>query len=266
MVSSYQASPDIDVLTTNVPIPGLGLIPVNAFVLKGSEPLLVDTGTVAESQDFMTALRSVIDPADLKWIWLTHTDFDHIGSLHQLLDENPQLRVITTFLGVGIMGLSAPLPMDRIQLVNPGESITIGDRALTAVKPPVFDNPCTTGFYDGSSGVLFSSDCFGALLSEVPQSAADISEDDLREGQVFWATVDSPWLHTVDREAFATKLDGVRKMEPRMILSSHLPPAAGDMTERLLSSLAAAPTAQPFVGPDQAGLEQMLKEMAAGPQ
>ena len=266
MISSYHAAQDIDVLTTNVPIPGLGLIPVNAFVIKGSEPILVDTGTVVESEDFMTALRSVIDPADLKWIWLTHTDFDHIGSLHQLLAENPRLRVITTFLGVGIMGLSAPLPMDRVQLVNPGENITVGDRTLTAVKPPVFDNPCTTGFHDNTSGVLFSSDCFGALLSAVPENAAEISEDDLREGQVFWATVDSPWLHTVDREAFTKKLDGIRKMEPKMILSSHLPAATGDMTERLLSSLAAAPTAQPFVGPDQAGLEQMLKEMTAGPQ
>jgi flavorubredoxin len=261
MVSSYQALQDIDVLTTNVAIPGMGLVPVNAFVIKGSEPVLVDTGTVAESKEFMTALRSVIDPAHLKWIWLTHTDFDHIGALHQLLDENPQLRVITTFLGVGIMGLSAPLPMERIQLVNPGEDITVGDRTLTAVKPPVFDNPCTTGFYDHSSGVLFSSDCFGALLSEVPESASEIPEDDLREGQVFWATVDSPWLHTVDQEALAKKLDDIRKMKPGMILSSHLPAATGDMTERLLSSLAAAPTAQPFVGPNQAGLEQMLKEM-----
>jgi hypothetical protein len=35
------------------------------------------------------------------------------------------------------------------------------------------------------------------------------------------------------------------------------------MTERLLASLAAAPKAQPFVGPDQAQLEQMLKQMTA---
>jgi flavorubredoxin len=266
MVSSYQASKDIDVLTTNVAIPGLGLVPVNAFLIKGSEPLLVDTGTVAESNEFMSALRSAIDPGHLKWIWLTHTDFDHIGTLHELLGENPDLRVITTFLGVGIMGLSTALPMERIQLVNPGENITIGDRKLTAVKPPVFDNPCTTGFYDHSSDVLFSSDCFGALLSEVPESAAEIPEEDLREGQVFWATVDSPWLHTVDQEAFAKRLDEVRKMNPTMILSSHLPAATGDMTERLLSSLAAAPTAQPFVGPNQAGLEQMLKEMTAASQ
>ena len=266
MVNSYKAAPDIEVLTSNFPIPGYGLVPINAFVIKGSEPVLVDTGTGVESEEFMRALRSIIDPADLKWIWLTHTDFDHIGSLHQLVCENPGLRVITTFLGVGIMNLSAPLPLDRVHLVNPGEKITVGDRTLTAVKPPAFDNPSTTGFYDYKSGVFFSSDCFGALLSAVPQNAADLSDKDLRDGQVLWATVDSPWLHKVDSGAFARELDGIRRMEPTMILSSHLPAAPGDMTERLLASLAAAPTGQPFVGPNQAALEQMLKTMTEAPQ
>ena len=123
----------------------------------------------------MAALRSIIDPAELKWIWLTHTDFDHIGSLAQLLAENPRLKVITTFLGVGIMSLAAPLPLDRVHLLNPGETINVGDRTLTAIKPPAFDNPSTTGFYDAKSGAFFSSDCFGALLSSVPQNAADLS-------------------------------------------------------------------------------------------
>lgn len=266
MVNSYKAAPDIEVLTSNFPIPGYGLVPINAFVIKGSEPVLVDTGAVVESEGFMSALRSVIDPADLKFIWLTHTDFDHIGSLKQLLDENQQLRVVTTFLGVGIMSLCAPLPLDRVYLVNPGEKITVGDRTFTAVKPPVFDNPSTTGFYDEKSGVFFSSDCFGALLSEVPQNAAALSDKDLREGQVLWATVDSPWLHKADSDAFAMELDCIRKMQPKMVLSSHLPAAPGDMTERLLASLAAAPTARPFVGPDQAALQQMLRGMTARPQ
>jgi flavorubredoxin len=264
-MDSYKATPDIDVITSNFPIPGFGLVPINAFVIKGSEPILVDTGAVVESAAFMPALRSIIDPADLKWIWLTHTDFDHIGSLHRLLEENPRLRVITTFLGVGIMSLFAPLPMDRVNFVNPGESVTVGDRKLTAVRPPAFDNPSTTGFYDDKSGVFFSSDCFGALLADPPQNAADLSDKDLREGQLFWATVDSPWLHKVDEGTFAKELRAIRSMEPKMILSSHLPAAGGDMTDRLLASLADAPSAQPFVGPDQAALEQMLKAMTDGP-
>ena len=204
------------------------------------------------------------DPADIKWIWLTHTDFDHIGTLHQLLAENPQIKVITTFLGVGIMTTSAPLPMDRVHLLNPGQSITVGDRTLTAIRPPVFDNPSTTGFRDDRSGTFFSSDCFGALLQAVPQRADDLSDEELRQGQVFWATVDSPWLHKVDPSVFAKELNVIREMDPAMILSSHLPAASGAMLERLLGSLEAVPSAQPFVGPDQAALEQMLAQMTGG--
>ncbi|HEX4434149.1 MAG TPA: MBL fold metallo-hydrolase [Acidimicrobiales bacterium] len=263
MITTYKAAADIDVLTTNFPVPGLGFVPINAFVLHGTEPVLVDTGSVVQREEFMAALRTVIDPADLRWIWLTHTDFDHIGSLHQLLAENPRLTVITTFLGVGIMGLTAPLPMDRVHLVNPGQTIVLGDRTLTAVKPPVFDNPVTTGFYDDRSGTLMSADCFGALLADVPERAEDLSAEDLAQGQVFWVMADSPWLCKVDRALFAKDLDAVRAWEPALVLSSHLPAAAGASLDRMLTNLASAPEAVPFVGPDQAALEEMLASMGA---
>src|SRR3984893_9922319 len=72
-------------------IPPLGLLSINSFVVHGTEPLLVDTGTVAGRADFLAALGSVIDPQALRWIWLTHTDFDHIGSLTTLLELNPRI-------------------------------------------------------------------------------------------------------------------------------------------------------------------------------
>jgi len=258
MMYTYKAAPDVDVVTSTATITNFGNLAINAFVIHAAEPVLVDTGAVRESEDFMAALRTVIDPADLRWIWLTHTDFDHIGSLHRLLEENERLRVITSFLGVGIMSLAAPLPMDRVYLVNPGQTVDVGDRTLTAVRPPAFDNPITTGLRDERSGIFFSSDCFGALLDEVPECAEDLSDEALRTGQVFWATVDSSWLHNVDRAVFASELDRIRGLAPTMILSSHLPAARGSSMERLLDALAAVPDAPPFIGPDQAALEQML--------
>jgi hypothetical protein len=260
--TTYSVAPDIDVLTSAHQIPGLGSIAINAFVLQGPEPVLVDTGAVVDRYEFMTALRSVIDPADLRWVWLTHTDPDHTGALEQLLQENAELKVITTFLGVGAMSLSGPFPMDRVHLVNPGQTLTVGHRALTAVRPPTFDNPCTTGFYDETSGMLFSSDCFGALLADVPQDAADLSAEELRRGQVLWATIDTPWLHGVDQSVLNRQLDVLRQMEPTFVLSAHLPAAGGYLTEQMLAALASVPAAEPFVGPDQAALLQMMGQMA----
>ena len=261
MTSCYQAVPGIDVLSSTFPIPGFGVLPINAFVLHGSEPVLVDTGAVIESEQFLGALAQAIDPGDLKWIWLTHTDFDHIGALHRLLEQNPDIKVITNFLSVGIMSISAPLPIERVRLVNPGQKFTVGDRTLTALKPPTWDNPSTVGFFDEKTGALFSSDCFGALLSAVPESAAELSDQELRRGQVFWATVDSPWLHNTDRALFAKNLAAVREMNPSVVLSSHLPAAPGHMTERLVASLGAVPDAEPFAAPDQAALEEMLAHL-----
>ena len=51
-------------------------------------------------------------------------------------------------------------------------------------------------------------------------------------------------------------------MEPTTIFSAHLPHAPGHMTDRLLDALAAVPNAAPFVGPDQAALEEMMATMA----
>lgn len=264
MTVAFTAAPGVDVITRTAEIPMLGSLAVNAFVLHGEEPILVDTGTVAGSEEFMDVLESVIDPADLRWIWLTHTDFDHIGSLAPLLDLNPRLQVITSFLGVGIMGLSSsPLPMDRVHLVNIGQTMTTGDgRKLTAVRPPTYDNPITAGFIDDRTGILFSSDCFGGLLPEVPHNAADLDVETLQSGQVRWATIDSSWVHDVDIQVFGKSLAATQAIEPTMVCSSHLPPAPGEMLKLFVDSLTQVPSADRFVGPDHAALELMLAGMA----
>lgn len=260
METARKITDDIDILPSYYPIPGFGILPVNAFLIKASQPVLVDSGLGLERDDFMTQLESVIDPADVRWLWLTHPDSDHIGSLPEMLRRAPNLKVITTFLGLGIYSLRDEMPMDRIYFVNPGESIDVGDRSLTAIKPPTFDNASTTALYDNKSRVFFSSDCFGALMQEPAAYAGDIAPEALRQGQVAWTTADSPWLHKVDAGKFAAELNTIRGMAPEIVLSSHLPPAPS-MNDTLLEALVEASTAQPFVGPNQAQFEAMLAQM-----
>jgi hypothetical protein len=112
-------------------------------------------------------------------------------------------------------------------------------------------------FFERKSQALFSADCFGALLAEVPETASDLAEDVLRDGQIRWSTIDAPWLHSVDTKIFAENLDRVRQIAPSLILSGHLPAASGALLERMLSTLHAVPQAEPFVGPDQAALMAM---------
>ena len=52
-------------------------------------------------------------------------------------------------------------------------------------------------------------------------------------------------------------------MEPKTILSSHLPPSYGK-TEEFLKRMQALPGSEPFVVPNQADLEAMLAQMTHG--
>ncbi|HVK20595.1 MAG TPA: MBL fold metallo-hydrolase [Actinokineospora sp.] len=257
----HQIGRDITVLSDPKEVPGIGFLPINAFVLHAAEPVVVDTGLSLPGRGFMDSLGEVVDPADVRWIWLTHPDRDHTGSLFDLLAAAPQARVITTFLGVGILSTATPLPMDRVYLLNPGQSIDVGDRRLHAFRPPLFDSPATVGFFDDRSRACFSSDCFGAPLPSMDlaggDSAAAVAPTDLRGAQLLWASVDSPWVHEVDRSRYADTIAPLRAMEPSVVLSSHLPPATGQNTT-LFDMLTAAPAADPFVGPDQRALDAVL--------
>lgn len=252
----HSVAPDTQAITTYFPLPTLGLVPVSAFLIRGEQPVLIDTNLAMLSDTFMGTLRGLIDIKDIRWIWLTHADPDHTGSLKRVLQDAPQARLVTTFLGMGKLGLMG-FPVDRAYLVNPGQHLDVGDRKLLAVKPPSFDAPETTGLQDTRTKALFPSDCFGALMQKPAENAADIAADDLREGLVKWATVDAPWLHMVDEGEFSKALRAVQRLEPSVVLSSHLPPATG-MTETLLNRLADVRMAQRFVGPDQAALEKMM--------
>lgn len=263
----HRLRPDISVLADSLEVPGIGHIPVNAFVLHGDQPLVVDTGLGLPDRNFLETLSTVLDPADVRWIWLTHPDRDHTGGIFDLLEAAPDARVVTTFIGAGILSCERPLPLDRAYLLNPGETMDIGDRTLTGFRPPLFDNPATVGFFDNHSGVCFSSDCFGAPLPTADLAQADdvraVAVEDLRAAQLLWATVDSPWVQNVDMEKFVMTFQPLRDRKPDLVLSTHLPPATG-ITGSMLDTLAFAPSAPPFMGPDQTALEQMLAGFEPG--
>lgn len=84
---------DVTVLGDSAEVPGIGHLPVNAYVLHADQPVVVDTGLSTPDKDFVTELSKVIDPADVGWIWLTHRDRDHTGGLWELLEAAPQARL-----------------------------------------------------------------------------------------------------------------------------------------------------------------------------
>lgn len=215
------------VLPSWLPVPGLGALPINSFLLKGPEPMLVDTGLGALAEPMVESLSAEIDPDEIRWIWLSHTDADHIGNLDRLLTLAPNATIVTNFLGAGKMQMLGAGDPDRLRLLSPGEVWEVGGRRLHQVRPPYYDAPETMGFFDETERVFFAADAFGALVPGAVDRIEEIPDDILRDGLVGWSSVDAPWLGQMDREALGRMIDCLDRLDPDLVLSGHLPVASG---------------------------------------
>ena len=260
-MGAHQVAPDTTSLTSYFTLSGLGILPVNAFVIKAAQPVLVDTGLSALREPFLKALTNTIDPEAIRWIWLSHMDADHLGNLEQVLALAPNAKVVTNFLGMGKMMLRH-FDVSRVCLLEPGAVIDAGDRTLVPLQPAYYDAPETVGFFDSKSRVLFSADAFGTLMQAPEREAAAIAPQALADGMIRWIGIDAPWLGLVDRNAFGRVLGSIERLDPAAIISGHLPVARG-ITRALLGCLERGLAAGQIDGPDHAAVERLMAEHSA---
>ncbi|MGV1721689.1 hypothetical protein ACT4MC_24275 (plasmid) [Vibrio furnissii] len=62
----------------------------NVFLVRDDEPLLYHTGQKALFTPIFDAVRTLIDPAKLRWIGFSHFESDECGALNLWLDKAPQ--------------------------------------------------------------------------------------------------------------------------------------------------------------------------------
>src|SRR6266700_2631350 len=133
MPSRSASVRNISVLSDPLRIPGIGFLPVNAFVLHASEPVVVDPGPGLPGRGSMQALGGVVDPADIRWIWLTHHGRHHAGA-RSTCSKQPSAP---NWSPPSARWESCPprtLPLNRVYLLNPSQCLDVDDRTLSAVR------------------------------------------------------------------------------------------------------------------------------------
>lgn len=230
----------------------------NSMVILGAEPVLVDTGAAVGREAWLEATFSLVDPVDVRWIFLSHDDIDHDGNLDVVLERCPNATLVTTWFATHRMAAAVELPLHRQRWVGDGESFTAGDRELVAVRPPVFDSPTTRGLYDARSGVYWASDAFGAPAPGPVDHVGDLDPAGWAEGSVMFASLLSPWHTLVDPARFDGAVDRIRELDPRVIASCHGPLVRGGHVDAALSLLRTLPERPLAATPGQPDLEAML--------
>ncbi len=259
----HVATGDIHVLPSSEAAPGHGVLPVNAYLIRDRAPVLVDTGLPSDRDEFLEQLWSLVAPEDLRWVFLTHEDRDHAGNLLPVLETATGCRLVTNYVTLSKLLEAWSLPLDRVVVVNPGQHFSTAERELLVLRPPLYDAPGTIGLWDPVTAAAFTVDAFGTYLPELAEDLSDLAEAEVEAGLVDFNRVNHPWATMVDQGRFAHALDGLRRLRPSLLLSSHGVLARGQ-TDRLIDAMATIPDLDPFVPPDQARFEALRPEMGGG--
>ena len=65
------------------------IVPLNSMVIRGKEPVVVDTGFAHSRDEFLADVFSVVEPEDIRWVFISHDDVDHTGNLNALMEAAP---------------------------------------------------------------------------------------------------------------------------------------------------------------------------------
>src|SRR5690242_12913002 len=68
---------------------------VNSMVILGTEPAVVDTGALVNREAFFQQLCGLVDPEQVRWVFLSHADADHAGNLAAVMDCCPGATLAT---------------------------------------------------------------------------------------------------------------------------------------------------------------------------
>jgi glyoxylase-like metal-dependent hydrolase (beta-lactamase superfamily II) len=227
ILSSRRVAGDTWQFGSYLPVAPQSLLAVNSFFVNAEQPLLVDTGIAPLEADYLEQLNRVCPLSQLRWIFLTHMDPDHVGNLAAVIEAAPQARVITNFLGSGklaLLGFDSHEPM----IVEPGAVVDLGDRELQILQVPTYDAPETLGCFDTGSRALFTGDCFGALVPRPLHDAGDLSRRDLLCGMHAWSEIDTPWLAAMSASDMLRRHADFFALRPSIVLSGHLAPLSID--------------------------------------
>jgi flavorubredoxin len=268
MIEPELVAPDTWVVRQ---IAGEGMGPtavyVNSSVILGEQPVLIDCGPAVSREVWLETTFSLVDPADVRWIFLSHDDVDHTGNLAQVLELCPNATLVMTAFMMERMGaeFGFGLPLPRMRWVNDGDVIDAGDRQLVAVTPPVFDCPTTRGLFDTKTRTYWAADAFGC---PIPYEITDIAELDpgfWREGSTVMSQMVGPWLRWVDPAKFQGAIDVVRGLDADVITSGHGPALRGAQIGSALNLLAEVPYLPMPAAPGQADLDAIVAMLAAAP-
>jgi flavorubredoxin/flavin reductase (DIM6/NTAB) family NADH-FMN oxidoreductase RutF len=133
----------------------------NSFLIRGEKTALVDTSHEKFRDLYWPKLKSLIDPAEIDYLIVSHTEPDHSGLVKDLLALNPNIIVYAAKVAHQFLAELVHQPYNQVQIKS-GDKLDLGNgHELEFCTAPNLHWPDTIFTYDHKTQHLFTCDAFG---------------------------------------------------------------------------------------------------------
>jgi len=133
----------------------------NSYFINAEKKAIIETTKEKFWDTYIEKIRSLIDPAEIEYIILNHTEPDHSGNLMRLLELAPNATVVGS--GNAIRYLNDIFePGFKHLVVKDGQSLDLGNKTLKFISAPNLHWPDSMYTYLEEDKLLFTCDSFGS--------------------------------------------------------------------------------------------------------
>lgn len=188
----------------------------NSYLLKTGKPTVIDTVDMEFGREYAERLAELIDPLDIQYIVINHTEPDHSGGLAALASKATNATIVCTEIAVPEIQQMYKLHHRNFLVVKDGDQLDIGGKTLLFKETPYLHTEETMITYCMEDKILFPCDIFSTHVA-VDQIFSDEAGYDITEDYIgYYRAIIHP-----HRRYVRTLIEAVKDLEIDMIAPSH---------------------------------------------
>ncbi|KUP23533.1 FprA family A-type flavoprotein [Paenibacillus sp. DMB5] len=188
----------------------------NSYLLKTGKPTVIDTVDMEFGREYADRMAELIDPLDIAYIVINHTEPDHSGGLAALAMRATNATIVCTEIAVPEIQEMYKLHSRNYLVVRDGDTLDIGGKTLLFKETPYLHTAETMITYCIEDKILYPCDIFSTHVAVEKLFADEAGFDITEDFKGYYSAIIHP-----HRRYVRTLMEAVKDLEIDMIAPSH---------------------------------------------
>jgi NADH oxidase (H2O-forming) len=188
----------------------------NSYFIDAEKKTIIETVKEKFSEVYLDKLRKVVDPIEIEFIILDHTEPDHSGSLPALLSIAKNATVVGSGNAIRYLADIVNHPFKSL-IIKDGDTLDLGNKTLKFISAPNLHWPDSIFTYLAEERLLFTCDSFGAHFCR-SEMFDDLTDDYLDAFKYYFDVILKPFSRFMLKA-----IEKIRPLDINMICTGHGP-------------------------------------------